>query len=96
MITHTDTSTKCHTHSLSLTVEVPKSLDGQGDLLRQAIAAALYKKGDLTMKEARELLGNVSRRDFEEKILPAFGYAIMDDSTSEELQTELDVLEKIT
>ena len=94
MITQTDTPTKRRT--FSLTVEVPEKLDGQGDLMRRAIAAALYKRDELTMKEARELLGNVSRREFEEEVLPAFGYAIMDDLTEEELKAELDVLEKIT
>lgn len=79
-----------------LVLNVPSQLDGQEDLVRRAIAAALYKKGTLTMKEACDLIGGGSRREFEENILPSFGYAMMDDLTEEELETELNAIRAIT
>lgn len=94
MIIQTEATTK--RRSYSLTVEVPDKLNGQDDLIRQAIATALYNKGDLTMQEAREFLGNVSRRDFEENILPAFGYSIVEGLTEDDIKAELDVLKKYT
>ncbi|MBF0496034.1 MAG: hypothetical protein HQK58_05580 [Deltaproteobacteria bacterium] len=45
-------------------------------LIQEAIAAVLFHKVILTMKQDRRLIGK-SRREFEEEILPQFGFTTM-------------------
>lgn len=45
--------------------------------LQEALTALLYHKGDLSLKQARAMLGQ-SRREFEEITLSKFGYTTMD------------------
>ena len=49
------------------TAEIPDGVAEDQDSLRYAIVAALYRRGALTKRAARELTGD-SRRYFEEKM----------------------------
>ncbi len=57
---------------------IPEGMDEKQVFLRQMLAAGLYKKGEISMKEACDL-AIVSRREFEEEVLPTFGFAMMDE-----------------
>jgi hypothetical protein len=61
----------------TFSVKVPKKAGVNANFCQEAVAATLYHKGILTIKEARELIGK-SRREFEEEVLPKFGYTPMD------------------
>ena len=61
----------------TFSVKAPRRAGIDETICQRAVAAALYRKGVLTMKEARLLIGK-SRREFEEEILPEFGYTPMD------------------
>ncbi len=61
----------------TFSVKAPRKVGIDETFCQRAVAAALYRKGILTMKEARLLIGK-SRREFEEEILPEFGYTPMD------------------
>lgn len=69
----------------SIAVRVPKSLESA--YVQEGVAALLYHVGNLSMKEARELIGK-SRREFEEEVLPRYGFTTMED-TLEDLDREL-------
>jgi len=47
--------------------------------VREMVAANLYHTGQLSGKEARELVG-VDRREFEEILLPTYGFSIFPDT----------------
>ena len=71
-------------------VEIPEELTQKGinqRFIQEGVAALLYNRGLLPPKAACDLI-QVSRRDFEELILPKFGYTTLDDS-DEEIATEL-------
>lgn len=70
-------------------VPIPAGVEDNQDLLRGAVAVTLYKKGVLSMKQARDFMG-LSRRGFEE-VLPEYGYTMMDEK---DFQTEVDSIEK--
>lgn len=57
---------------------IPVGVEEKQVFLRQILAAGLYKKREISMKEACDL-AIVSRREFEEEVLPSFGYAMMDE-----------------
>ena len=80
-------------HQIVITVPenipIPAGIENNQDLLRSAVAMVLYKKGVLSMKQARGFMG-LTRREFEEK-LPEFGFTMMDE---EDYQTEVDSIEK--
>jgi len=67
---------------------IPSGIDENQDLIRGAIAVVLYKKGVITMKQARDFMG-LTRREFEEK-LPEFGFTMMDE---DDYQAEIDSIE---
>ncbi len=69
----------------NIAVRVPKNLESS--YVQEGVAALLYHVGNLPMKEARELIGK-SRREFEEDVLPRYGFTTMDD-TVEDLDREL-------
>jgi predicted HTH domain antitoxin len=56
---------------------LPDGIENETVLLRNAIAVVLYKKGRLTLKEARELM-ELDRREFEE-CLKEYGFSMMDE-----------------
>jgi predicted HTH domain antitoxin len=72
-------------------VVIPEWIENDQPLLRNAIALVLYKKGKLTMREAREIMG-VSRREFEDS-LGEFGFSMMDEH---DLENELKAAQRIS
>lgn len=58
-------------------VSLPPRIQQNQALLRNAIAVTLYKIGELSLEEARNLMG-LSRREFEES-LPEYGVTMMDE-----------------
>ncbi len=74
-----------------ISVKVPIHIDDlemNQAYYQELIAATLQHNGALSLKEARQLIGK-SRREFEEDILPKFGYTTMDnfmDNTEIEIQ----------
>lgn len=71
------------TMSYQLVVEMPETFHYEAitedqDLLREAIAMALYHHNKISMKEAIEAMG-VSRRVFEDK-LAEYGVPMMDEN----------------
>jgi len=71
-----------------IVIDVPKSIYTRGvdkTYIEEALAAVLYHKGILTLKEAHELIGQ-TRREFEEITLPKFGYTPGDEDTEIELK----------
>ena len=56
---------------------LPERVQQYQALLRNAIAVTLYKLGELSLEEARNLMG-LSRREFEE-ILPEYWVTMMDE-----------------
>ncbi|MEE9411996.1 MAG: UPF0175 family protein [Methylococcales bacterium] len=64
---------------------IPPTL--QNDV-RNAAVIYLYKQGTLSMLEAAKLIG-CNRRDFEESLVPKYGYTMMDER---DLVSELDVI----
>jgi len=63
----------------TLTVDFPETLQQSGidqTYIKEAVAAVSYYNGRLSEKEACDLL-NVSRRTFEEMILPKFGLSLL-------------------
>ena len=72
----------------TFSVKAPKTIGVDETFCQKAVAAALYRKGILTMKQARQLIGK-SRREFEEEVLPEFGYTPMDgEIESGKIETE--------
>ncbi|MBF0549179.1 MAG: hypothetical protein HQK60_01465 [Deltaproteobacteria bacterium] len=62
-----------------ISIDVPINMDELGltqGLVQEAVAAMLYHMGTLSLKQARLLIGK-SRREFEEDVLPKFGYTTM-------------------
>ena len=57
-------------------VALPPGLDTEQQLLREAVAVALYKRDRVSLREAREIVG-LSRRGFEE-MLGRYGVAMQD------------------
>jgi predicted HTH domain antitoxin len=72
-------------------VVIPDCVEEDQALLRNAVALVLYKKGKLTMLEAREIMG-VSRREFEET-LGKFGFSMMDE---DEFEREMKTVEYLS
>jgi hypothetical protein len=73
-----------------LDIENPQELTHTGvnrRYLQEGVVAWVYNRGLLLPKTACDLI-QVSRRDFEEMILPKFGYTTLADS-DEEVATEL-------
>jgi hypothetical protein len=68
-------------------VKISKKIDRLGIDYQEAIAALLYHNGSLSLREARLMVGK-SRREFEEDILPKFGFTTMGE-TQDEWETEL-------
>lgn len=60
----------------SLNVAIPVIPGLKEDYLKEALVAVLYQKGDITLKQAREIVGQ-TRRDFEEKTLAKFGFTTL-------------------
>ena len=65
----------------------PKLLNITQEEIKESIVALLYHKNALTLKQAREVIGK-SRRQFEEDILPKYGYP-MYGNTPEDIETEI-------
>ena len=65
---------------------LPPDLQSDQEFLRYAVVGALYTRGILSGREARELTGD-SRRAFEEK-MSQYGYALMP-STAADIRAEL-------
>lgn len=53
--------------------------DIEDTYLKEALAAFLYHNDKMSLKQARSMIG-VSRREFEETILPKFGFTTMSNS----------------
>lgn len=68
-------------------IEIPQYIHEDQSFFQEAIAALLYNKGTLTLKEARLLIGK-NRREFEEDVLPRYGFTT-DGGTAEEIEMEL-------
>ncbi len=74
-----------------ISVEVPINIDDlemDQAYYQELIAATLYHNGALSLKEARQLIGK-SRREFEEDVLPKFGYTTMDNGSD---NTDIEIL----
>lgn len=69
-------------------VILPPELGAEQQLLREAIAIALYKRDRVSLREAREIVG-MDRRQFEE-MLGSYGVAMQDE---EDLGPILDDIE---
>lgn len=68
------------------TAKLPEDLHVDQEFLRYAVAGALYTRGLVSGREARELTGD-SRRTFEEK-MSLYGYPLMP-SRESDVQAEL-------
>ncbi|MCP4295282.1 MAG: hypothetical protein GY786_06725 [Proteobacteria bacterium] len=55
--------------------------------VQEALVAVLYNNGELSSKEACHI-ATLTRRDFEERVLPQFGFSILRD-TQENIRIEL-------
>lgn len=69
----------------TISVQVPINTDDLGfnqTYYQELIAATLYHNGTLKLKQARMLIGK-SRREFEEDVLPKFGYTTMKDNPND-------------
>lgn len=66
-------------------IKVPTKLNRKH--IQEALVAVLYNNGELSSKEACDI-ADLSRREFEERVLPQFGFSILRD-TEENLQIEL-------
>lgn len=74
---------------MKITLDLPDTVASGGAdrrYFQKALVAMLYQTGDLSSKEACDVLG-LERREFEE-MLPRFGVAIMPDD-DENIQAEL-------
>ncbi len=60
---------------LPVSKPIPNTLKND---VRNAAIIYLYKQGTLSMLEAADLMG-CNRRDFEELLIPKYGYTMMDD-----------------
>ncbi len=63
----------------TLTVDFPETVQQSGidqNYIKEAVAAVSYYNGTLSEKEACDLI-HVSRRTFEEMILPKFGLSLL-------------------
>lgn len=61
--------------------------DALGKDIRNVTAISLYKQGIISMLEATDLIG-CDRQEFEEFLIPKYGYSMMDERDFElELQT---------
>lgn len=69
-------------------IPIPDGIKNNQDLLIGAIAIVSYKKGLISMKQARNFMG-LTRREFEE-ILPDYGFSMMDEK---DFKTEIDSIE---
>lgn len=71
------TNFEMETETINLSIPKKAFLSGIDHFyFQEAIAAVLFYNGTLTLKQARLLIGK-SRREFEEDILPKFGYTTM-------------------
>lgn len=64
---------------MQATIEIPDTAAGGGvdsEYLKAGIAALLYYNGKLSGREACDML-HVSRRRFEEEVLPRFGLSVV-------------------
>ncbi|MBF0474909.1 MAG: UPF0175 family protein [Deltaproteobacteria bacterium] len=62
-----------------ISIRVPINMDELGltpGFIQESVAATLFHEGILTSKQACELIG-ISRREFEEDVLPKFGFTTM-------------------
>jgi len=65
------------THALQhIEVDVPEGITA--DYVKEAIVSMMYSQNKLDFKEAREIIG-VTRREFEEDILPKYGITVLGD-----------------
>lgn len=75
---------------MEITLDIPasaRSKHRERQYYKEALVAMLYQAGDLSSKEACEVLG-IARREFEE-MLPRFRVSIMPDD-NESIAAELD------
>ena len=79
------------TIELDLPTSKPIPATLQNDV-RNAAVIYFYKQGTLTMLQAAQLIG-CNRRDFEEILMPKYGYTMMDER---DLEIELDVINQHT
>ena len=56
-----------------LTINYPLKLDQRH--VQEALVAVLYNNGELSSKEACDL-ARLTRREFEERVLPQFGFSV--------------------
>ena len=68
-------------------IEMDLPINISQEYVKEAVCALLYNQNKIGLKQARELLG-ISRREFEEDILPKFGFTTYAD-TKEEANIEL-------
>ncbi len=65
-----------------LMVDVPQGITAQD--VQEAVVAFMYDKNKLDLKEAREIIG-ATRREFEEDVLPKYGFNVMGDNMDDEI-----------
>lgn len=70
------------------TVALPPGVGAEQQLLREAVAIALYKRDRVSLREAREIVG-LNRRQFEE-MLGTYGVSMQDE---DDLPSILDDIE---
>jgi len=77
MITKTKGCDFMGTHALQhIEVDVPEGITPE--YVKEAIVSMMYSQNKLNFKEAREIIG-VTRREFEEDILPKYGITVLGD-----------------
>ncbi|MBF0507793.1 MAG: hypothetical protein HQK57_02575 [Deltaproteobacteria bacterium] len=77
-------------------IDLPIDMDELGltsGFIQELVIATLFHIGTLTSKQACDLLGK-ARREFEEDVLPKFGYTIMGDGP-ENTEIELNSVGKL-
>ncbi|VAX35100.1 hypothetical protein MNBD_UNCLBAC01-2070 [hydrothermal vent metagenome] len=77
---------------MQATIEIPdtvKQLGVDNKYIQETVAALLYYRGKLSEKDACDMI-HVSRRQFEEDILPKFGLSVTG-GTDEDVAFEVDI-----
>jgi len=76
---------------LPTSVILPPDVANDQKMMRDALAAVLYKQGRISPAQAREMMG-VTRREFEDR-LADFGYAVVDEA---DLAAELAAVDRLS
>lgn len=78
---------------ITVSIDIPAGMGDRFDrqYIKEAVAALSYYNGILSEWEACQLIGGITRREFEERVLPKFNLSLMG-GTQEDIDFELEGL----